>query len=166
MKLIAETRRILKRAGYIPLDCPGSYQINIIHNLVLFCLIAIPIIAISITVVKAENFQDSSDAFGMLGGITAISSSFLVLKLQTGSFISFVGELERTIDNRMKLSTPIKTIYQETDSGVEKLTKTINKSVIILISLESSMQIILSTYLFLFDAENARNSVQLNMPMT
>lgn len=165
MNILLRTRRLLKISGFIPIKCLHSVEINLIQNILTFCVATLSVVCSLLYTINADDIYDSTNSFAVLVSMIVACSSYAALIQQKEKLIDFINDLEHMVNKRMEISTSHKNLYEKSDSRVEKLTKTVNFWANILVCL-AFLSTTLSTILFVhFDCGNVAERWQLLFPM-
>lgn len=164
MKILLTIKQLLRLTGFILLKCKGSHQINIIHNLFLFSLLLYTKFSILYFVIKPKDFYNFLDAIGSFANTSICMFPFVYMRMKKDKVIEFFDELESTINERMKASDSIKSIYEKTHSNVEILTSTITSWSNRSMAITFLFAFLTSLFILLFGSDDLISSLQLFIP--
>lgn len=165
MKILVKMRKILQLSGFIPLDRhQNSKLMNLLHNCLTIGIYVYLNISTFVAGAISEDILDLWNNFGSLAEVLAILGSYVTLRWQKNEFLNFVGNLERTVNERMSKSASNKAIYEATNSRNEKFTKFFyvwgHREVLVLIF----HRVFTSAYIFLVHGSDSSHDVRLMYP--
>lgn len=123
MRILNLIRRILQFAAFTPFECRNKSTVNSVHIALMFLIgIGTTISTLTLTTL-AENFFEFVDTVYQQGMFLAVLCSYTALMWQRAEIISLVDDLEKIVNNRVRISPAVLQIYLKINGSIEKLTK-------------------------------------------